>query len=129
MKKIALILLICTYSLSTFGVGIKQFYCCGILQSTSITFAPKETKEKCGKENVMSDCCKTKFTSLKVKDSHIAADDIKNSVKHFNSLHLFTPALDAMVLANQPMVVANTTHAPPPKHGIPIYIFCCTYRI
>ena len=85
MKKIALLLLINIYALSAFGIGIKQFYCCGKLQSTSISFVQNPT-EKCDNGGEKSGCCKTKFQSLKVKDSHIAADAINNPVKHFSEV-------------------------------------------
>jgi hypothetical protein len=129
MKKIALILLICIYSLSVFGIGIKQFYCCGKLKSADIVFAEQEVKEKCGKGDEKSGCCKTEYKSLKVKDSHIAAGDISTPVKHFTDLHLFAPSFEVRALANQPLVVANTSHAPPLHHGIPVYLFYCVYRI
>lgn len=129
MKKGALILLISIYSLSTFGIGIKQFYCCGILKSTNISFVKYESKEKCDKDKTMSGCCKTKFSSFKVKDSHTAPDAINSPVKHFTDLHLFSPSFEIMSLANQPIAVANTSYAPPLKQDIPIYILCCTYRI
>lgn len=128
MKKIAVILLICVYTLSSFGVGIKQFYCCGELKSTSISLV-EDSKEKCTKGDKKSGCCKTKFNSLKVKDIYIAADDISNPVKHFTDLHLFTASFEVMALANEPMNIANTSHAPPVHHGIPVYILNCNFRI
>lgn len=128
MKKIALILLISVYTLSTFGIGVRQFYCCGKLKSTDITFVQQDVKEKCGKGS-MSGCCKTKFKSLKVKDSHVAADAINTPVKHFTDLHLYTPSFEIAALANEPMTVANTSHAPPLHHGVAVYILHCTYRI
>lgn len=130
MKKVALILLICIYSLSSFGIGIRKFYCCGQLKSTDITFVEKEVKENCGKDEAMkSGCCQTKFTHLKIKDSHFAADDINSPVKHFTDLHLFIPSFEVIAFANQQMEISNPGHAPPPKQDIPIYIFCCTFRI
>jgi len=130
MKKAAIILLICIYSLSSFGIGIRQFYCCGQLKSTDITFVQKESKGNCGKGEAMnSGCCQTKFTTLKVKDSHIVADDINSPVKHFADLHLFIPSFEPLAFVNQQMDIANPSHAPPPKQNIPIYILCCTYRI
>lgn len=129
MKKVALILLICVYALSSFGVGIKQFYCCGKLKSTTISLV-EDSKEKCGKGDENSGCCKTKFKSLKVKDTHIVADDISNPAKHFTDLHLFIPSFEIIALANEPMDIANASHAPPPSHhGVPVYILNCTYRI
>ena len=128
MKKIALILLICLYTLSSFGIGIRQFYCCGKLKSTTISFE-QEVKGKCGKGDENGGCCQTKFKSLKVKDSHIAADAINTPVKHFTDQHLFVPSLEVMVLANEPMDIANTSHAPPVHHGISVYILNCNFRI
>jgi hypothetical protein len=129
MKKIALIFLICLYSLSTFGIGIKQFYCCGKLKSTDITFIQQESKGKCGKGDEKSGCCQTRYKSLKVKDSHIVAGDISMPVKHFTDLHLFTPSFITMALVNQPMAITNTSHDPPLHQGISIYILHCVYRI
>ncbi len=128
MKKIALVLLICVYALSSFEVGIKQFYCCGKLKSTTISFV-QEIKGKCGKGDEKSECCWTKFKSLKVKDTHIAAADVSNPVKHFTDLHLFTPSFEVTALANEPIDIANPSHAPPAHHGIPVYILNCNFRI
>ncbi|RWZ90893.1 MAG: hypothetical protein EO766_01690 [Hydrotalea sp. AMD] len=74
-------------------------------------------------------CCQTKFKSLKIQDSHIAADDITTSVKHFTGLNLFTLSFEIMTLATKPMNVANTSHAHPIHHGISSYIFNCNFRI
>lgn len=128
MKKIALILLICVYGLSSFGVGIRQVYCCGKLKSTTVSIL-QDAKAKCGKGDENSGCCKTKFKSLKVKDTHIAADDISNPVKHFTDLHLSIPSFEVTALANEPMNIANTSHAPPTHHDIPVYILYCNFRI
>lgn len=128
MKKIALILLIGLYVLSSFGVGIRQFYCCGKLQSTTISIF-QDAKEKYGNGYENSGCCKTKFKSLEVKDNHIAADDISNLVKHFTDLLLFTPSFEVTALANEPIDIANPSHAPPTHHGIPVYILNCNFRI
>lgn len=128
MKKIALLLLINIYALSAFGIGIKQFYCCGKLQSTSISFVQNPT-EKCDNGGEKSGCCKTKFQSLKVKDSHIAADAINNQVKHFSEVINFTPSFENQKLLLQQTVVNNRSHAPPLIHGTPLYILHCLYRI
>jgi hypothetical protein len=129
MQKIAVILLICVYALSSFGVGIKQFYCCGKLKSTSISLV-ENSKEKCAKGDKKSGCCKTEFKSLKVKDTHIAADAINNPAKHFTDFHVFIPSFEVAALANEPMGIANASHAPPPSHhGVAVYILNCTYRI
>lgn len=128
MKQISLILLITIYSLSTLGIEVKQFYCCGKLTSTDISIVQKDTKDKCGKGS-MKGCCKIKFKSLKVQDSHVAADGITTPFKHFTDLHLFTPYTEVPMLASKPLDIANATHAPPVHHGVSIYIFHCVYRI
>jgi hypothetical protein len=128
MKKTALILLISVYSLSIWGIGIQQFYCCGKLESTSISFI-QHIKQRCGNNSAMSDCCQTKFKSLKVKDSHVAADVICSPAKYFTDLHLFTAIFDVMALAKKPMYIAYASHAPPLHHDVPIYILHCVFRI
>jgi hypothetical protein len=128
MKKIALIFLLSIYTLSVLGVGIRQFYCCGKLKSTRITVV-QEAKEKCGKSDKMRGCCKTKFKNFKVKDSHVSTEGIANLVKHFTEVQLFTPAFETITLVNQPTVVANASHAPPPHHGVAIYTLHCVYLI
>ena len=129
MKKIALVLMIFVYSLSTSGIGLRQFYCCGKLKSTDITFVQRELKEKCSKSS-MSGCCKTTFKSLKVKDSHVASAYTVNSpVKHFTGIQSFLPSFEMAALAHEPMYVANASHAPPFGYGVAIYTLYCTYRI
>src|SRR5712671_2111887 len=89
MKKTALLLLICIYSLSTFGVSLKEFYCCGKLKSVALTLREYE-KQKC-KSDDNSGCCKTKFQFYKINDKHFAADILSSPVKHFSYLPSFTP--------------------------------------
>lgn len=128
MKKASLIILLCLYALSISGIGIKQFYCCGELSSTTISFV-QEVKEKCGQEDRMADCCRTNFTSLKVKDNHIAADGIYSPVKQFINLHLLTLPFQVPVLVNQPMDVACSSHPPPVQLTVHSNILHCIYRI
>lgn len=128
MKKISLILLILIYSLSSFGIGIRQFYCCGKLESTTLSFFQVE-KKKCDKDDGTSGCCKTEFKSFKVKDSHEAAADINAPGKHITDLFLFAPAFEILTLSRQTSDVANAAHAPPQGQTIPIYILDCAYRI
>lgn len=128
MKKFSLILLVCIYSLSVLGIGIKQFYCCGKLKSTAISFV-QAAKEKCDKDNSMEGCCKTTFKNLKVKDTHIAAEGIIKPVKPFTDLHLFASYLIVTRMANEPLAVANVSNAPPLYHGVPVYVLHCVYLI
>src|SRR5688572_10806484 len=70
MKKISLILLICIYSLSSFGVSFKEFYCCGKLKSISVSVLP-DAKNNCNKDRTDEGCCKTKYQYFKVEDKHL----------------------------------------------------------
>jgi hypothetical protein len=128
MKKITLILMICIYTLSSLGLGIKQFYCCGKLKSTDISFG-QTSYQKCGKGDDKSDCCKTTFKSLKVKDNHVATDGITIPPKYFTDLPSYTPSVIVIALAKEPMDVANTSHAPPLHYGVSVCILHCVYRI
>jgi hypothetical protein len=127
MKKIALILLLFVYTSSTMGIGITQFYCCGHLQSTSLSFADF-TKSKSSKNHTIS-CCITTFKSLKLKDNYIGADYINSPVNNFTFALLFTScSAEKHWLTLEPQLL-NTTFSPPPDRGVPIYIFDCAYRI
>ena len=128
MKKVAVILLLSIYSLATFGIGVKQFYCCGKLKSTSIALV-QDANEKCNMGNAESGCCKTKFHTLKVKDSHIVNYAITNPIKHFSEIITFNSSFESIGLAQQQVVVNNPSHAPPLHQGIPLYILNCIYRI
>src|SRR5690242_7488454 len=72
MKKAGIILLLSIYSLSIFGVTLKEFYCCGKLKSLTVTIS-KDTEAGKGTDD---GCCKTKYHSFKVKDNHVSAADV-----------------------------------------------------
>jgi hypothetical protein len=127
MKKITAILLLTIYSLTTLGIGIRQFYCCGKLKSTHITLL-QESKEKCNNAGGMKGCCKTKFKTVKAKDNHVTGNSTTYLTKHFTDLDIPTSPLELKIISTQPAVVTNTSHAPP-GNNIPLYIFHCTYRI
>jgi len=128
MKKVSLILLTIIYALSSFGIGVRQFYCCGKLKSTTVTLIQTENK-KCSNDDGTSGCCKTKLKSFKVKDSHVAADGINAPGKHIADICLVAPSFEILALVKQSGDIANAAHAPPSQHGIPLYILDCTYRI
>jgi hypothetical protein len=128
MKKFALILLILIYSMSTFGVGLREFYCCGKLASVSITLVDTG-KEKCKKGDSKDDCCKSKYQFLQVKDKHFASDHPTLPLKHSIELVSTTASIYAVTLISQEIDVINGSHAPPLIAGVPIYIANCVFRI
>lgn len=128
MKKAALILLICVYSLATMGFSIKQFYCCGKLKSTTFSLVQEE-KHSCGKGNEKSGCCDNKYLFFKVKDNHISAGEVYSPVKHFVDLHLYTPSFQDIYFGSPKPVIAYRSNAPPLRTGVPIYLYNCVFRI
>ena len=128
MKKSALFILLCIYTLSSLGVGVNKFYCCGILQTTGLTLG-QSTGNSCGNGDEKDGCCKTNFKSLQIKDSHVASGDVTVALNHFTLLNLFTPSFSCIPVAISAMEIAYASHAPPVRQSIPIYIFYCVYRI
>lgn len=128
MKKIALILLICMYTLSSFGVSVNQFYCCGKLKTTSLSFLHAVT-EKCSNQKMMVGCCKTTFKSFQVKDSHVAALGINKMAKVFTDLHLYYSEINLTPLSSLSINTAYSGNAPPSRFNVPIYILYCAYLI
>ena len=128
VKKLVLIVLISIYTTATFGIGVKSFYCCNKLKSTTITFTVT-AKEKCNTKGMKGGCCKTKFQFFKVKDNHVAADNVISPAKSFTDLHFTIPSFQMLTAVPQQIIVAHYSNAPPLHNGLPIYIFNCVYRI
>lgn len=128
MKKITIILLLGIYSLSTFGLSLKSFYCCGKLKSVKVSIA-QDQQQKCANDDGTSDCCQTKYQLFKVKDNHVAGDVLSAPALHFSYLHLFTSPYQIVNYSAKKNDVANPSTAPPPHHTVPDYIFDCVFRI
>jgi hypothetical protein len=114
--------------MSSFGVSLKEFYCCGKLKSVSVSLVNTK-KAKCNKGGVENGCCKLKFKTLKVKDNHFASvhleAPINNSVEFLSNSTTYEP----LVFTSQKVDLINGRHAPPLHKGIPIYISNCVFRI
>lgn len=125
MKKIAVILLICVYSLATMGFSLKQFYCCGSLKTVSLSLSGG-AKSHSGKNG----CCKTTYQFFKVNQNHIAADQINSPANHsFLIDFFFTSATEEMFLPSRELYIANKSHAPPRYNGVQCYLSNCVFRI
>lgn len=128
MKKVALILLIGIYSLSSFGFSINGFYCCGSLKTISVSLST-ETKDNCIKGGNSKGCCKTKSQVFKVKDNHLVTPEVSTPVYscvdqiHCNNI------LYVNTLQSKKVAIINGSHAPPLYAGLPLYISHCVYRI
>ncbi|WP_420832402.1 HYC_CC_PP family protein [Paraflavitalea pollutisoli] len=128
MKKVCLILLLTIYTVATLGISIRQFYCCGKLKSTSLVLSDNAPK-KCAKGGEKDGCCKTKYQSIKVKDSHFVSDEITTPAKHFTEASSPGFSIDIPPLLIAAEFNANTPHAPPPDQLIALFILHCVYRI
>jgi hypothetical protein len=127
VKKIIAISLFCIYSVSTLGLSLKSFYCCGKLKSVTVSVT-QDQQQKYAK-NGMDDCCKTKYQFYKVKDNHVAADVVNTPVLHFFNLHLFTSPFEVIHYPSEEAYIAYQSNAPPLFHTVPDYIFNCVFRI
>ncbi len=127
MKKIALILLICSYSLATMGFSLKEFYCCGKLKSITVLLVP-DAKQKCSK-GTGSGCCDNKYQFFKVKDKHISAAEVSSPVNYFTDLNLFIPSFQQISFPPPNIIIADRSHAPPLHSGVSAYIYNCVFRI
>ena len=128
VKKIIAILLISVYSVSTLGLSLKSFYCCGELKSVTVSITQHE-QQKCTNDDGMSDCCKTKYQFFKVKDNHVAGDVISTPLLHHINLHLFSSSFPIINHISQEIYSVNLSNSPPPFHSVPNYIFNCVFRI
>ena len=124
MKKAVAFLFIVLYGGSVIGMGISKFYCCGKLRSSSFGFPVTKT-ENCGMSDKMDDCCKVKFTLLKIQDDHMGS-----SVIH--DLSVSPAELPSSVFQLTQDFTLQEVH-PVPIHGppliVPIYQFDCNYSI
>ena len=128
MKKVAIILLTCIYSLSVLGINLKAFYCCGKLKTITLSLANVHS-DKCGKGDNKTGCCKTKSQYLKVKDNHLATGDFTIPIKYHIELASFDLPYQVNAFISDETKVINGSHAPPLHSGIPIYISNCVFRI
>ena len=120
MKKAAIIFLVFIYALSTTGFAMKAEYCCNRLKSVKLVLADG-AKDKEG-------CCKIKFQSFKVNDSHAAADVMHAPVMpvvflpppHFN--------FELNNAVHETHLAGINIHAPP-LITIPSYLSNCVFRI
>ncbi|MFI5138071.1 MAG: hypothetical protein ACHQIM_09600 [Sphingobacteriales bacterium] len=126
MKRTALLLLTAIYLLSCLGIAADSYYCCGVLQSTSVAESPKTG---CKMNVPMKNCCKTKKQYFKVKDQHFTSPVFSLNINLFQkfihsnySLALTWPCL---TLSH----AAFNSHGPPDWPNTPAYIQYCTYRI
>jgi len=128
MRKTVVLFLTLLYTLSTSGVTISNFYCCGKLKETSL-FSDLEGKRGCEKDGITDDCCKTKIHFVKVSDQHSLASRIKVNHEDQVTLLPFLPASTIYVHNIAVPCSSVLTKAPPLARKQPVYLDHCTFRI
>ena len=129
MKKIILILLICSYSLATMGFSLKEFYCCGKLKTVSLAIETTTT-EKCSKgDSTSDDCCQTKYQFFKVKDNHVSAAKTILQGSFVSILDTQFPALQDGSFSCIKENTSYQSNAPPLHNGVPVYLSNCVFII
>lgn len=122
MKKAGIILFLAfTYAVSSTGLAVKADYCCDILQSLKLVLA-QDAKDKEG-------CCKVKYQSLKVNDSHAAAHVVNAPASTFTFIDVPYHPFELNTLAYETTNRFVNIHAPPLISSAPVYISNCIFRI
>ena len=128
MKKVSLLILLCIYTISTFGIGIREFYCCGKLASIHFSFI-QEAKEKNAKgESDKNNCCKTTHKFFKVKDTHKGASDPSGISSPVVCLPQTAPVFTSPLFSSTPITAGHAANGPPGDR-LPIYLSNRVFRI
>jgi len=128
VKRTALILLTAIYLLSCLGIAADSYYCCGILQSTTV-LNNAASKSDCKVITGMAGCCKTKKQYFKVKDQHFASPVFNLNINLFQGIIQSNHSLDLSKPFLTLCQTAINSHGPPDWPQTPAYIQYCTYRI
>ncbi len=121
MKKVILLLLVTAYSLSTLGITVSSFYCCGNLKSISVNFIIKDQGDCQDKK-----CCNTHHELHKVDSQHLLADPVifpvyfnVSPVQYYDSYTFSEKAIRGFNFYNQPNL----------HQDIPVYLIHCSFLI
>jgi hypothetical protein len=120
MRKAVIIFLIFIYASSATGAAVKADYCCNKLKSVKLVLADG-AKDKDG-------CCKVKYQSFKIKDTHSAADVLTAPASHFTFIHTLS-LFQVNDLVHERTNHFVNIHAPPLYSTTPVYISNCVFRI
>lgn len=129
MKKITVILLTLLYLVSTSGMAISNFYCCGKLKETYI-FNHHDYGKDCKGNKKTKGCCDTKTVYYKVKDNHSPSTEVKANSSDFSKF-LFNPFIPLFIFqhASNQTNLFEFLHAPPLISKQPVYLFVRNFRI
>lgn len=126
MKRTALLILTLLYTLSSFGMSVERFYCCGKLAHTTYAIGDNGNQE--AKAKKADNCCKTVKTTFKVKDNHFSTKtvlDFKNAVAVIVPV-FFVPGPPEQ--AASPVLNVYDSQAPP-VYRTRLYLLYANFRI
>jgi hypothetical protein len=127
MKKLTLIVYLLLYCASSFGVAIRQFYCCSRLESTLLLLSSVEKDNSRSKDDKKG-CCDTRFQSFKVKDYHAPAANVNAPTLFAVDLHLlYLVSIFSGMAA--PKATAPSIHSPPINRTVSLCVINSVFRI
>lgn len=127
MKKAAIVGLMLVYLFSAIGVTVTSSYCCGSLESTSLSIGENYGGHPRSLPDA-NNCCKTTKQTFKVKDQHLASGTLFHFVKSAPFVSSSITERNDCVAEVEECPVFNS-HAPPKWQSTPIYTWNCTYRV
>ena len=128
MKKIAVILLMLVYGVSSPGATLYIHYCCGKVDK--VAFIDKKNTN-CPFANRISQkgCCVNKEVELKIKSAYKAETAVKTVFKSRDlNVNSFS-TVSSLDLPYSKRLLHFSDTSPPFSASVPIYIFDCVYRI
>ena len=128
MKRAFLLTMISVYLLSSIGIAINKFYCCGELRSTTIVES-SEALADCKMPVQTPGCCDKSSKTFKVKDQHLASGSVTLTASPVISILNSFFRLDLVSPVSVKESIAFNYHAPPDLSGKPLLILNCTFRI
>ncbi len=130
MKKILSIVLLFLFLITNSGMAVSVHWCCGELASVRI-ISSSEHPCDCGDEEMDSDCCKDKTTTLDAnKENDVAkTTHFELKISTLNPVIAQENYVDIVPSANLQYIASNFYHPPPFKHRVPIYLLDRVFRI
>lgn len=128
VKKIFLSILIICYCISSYGVSINYFYCCGKLKTISLNQIPQ--KSTSCKANMGKDCCKyeKKLIKLKIDQKDLKKTQFNEVFFDIDSHHFkFNFVQNSYCTCSKKK--KQYFQLPPPFYSYNLLDFYCIYRI
>ena len=140
MKKFLVSILTFLYLSSSIGATVHMHYCMDKLVSWG--FSQKETNKKacdfCGMAKkpsgdhcvkATSGCCKDKQKLVKLESDQKVSLFEYSFVKYFDGPFFYPIETGSVYKTFSPVLEYPTTHAPPFKEKVPVFIRNCVFRI